>query len=61
MIGGRQTPTLAKWATEGNAVHELMHALGFTHEHHRIDRDQYVECLSNDTVNYGINGIDMQK
>lgn len=29
----------------GTAIHELMHALGFTHEQNRYERDDFVDVL----------------
>ncbi|KAK7873116.1 hypothetical protein R5R35_006346 [Gryllus longicercus] len=37
-----QTPNCAK---RGTIVHELLHALGFYHQHSSIDRDRYVKIL----------------
>ncbi|CAG5928219.1 unnamed protein product [Menidia menidia] len=43
-IGDKQVLSLQKFGCIANGVvqHELLHALGFFHEHTRSDRDQYV-------------------
>ena len=44
--GGANQVSLSPSVWPSVVAHELLHALGFTHEHQRPDRDQYV------TINY---------
>jgi len=43
--GGLQPIKLAAGCQPQEIMHEVMHALGFIHEHSRTDRDQYIEVL----------------
>ena len=45
MQGGAQTLNLAEGCGIHGAIHEFGHALGFSHEHTRTDRDSYVQIL----------------
>ncbi|CAG2102669.1 unnamed protein product [Medioppia subpectinata] len=44
-IGGKQDLQLAPNCFGRTLIHELLHALGFKHEHSRPDRDNYVEVI----------------
>ncbi|CAG2105600.1 unnamed protein product, partial [Medioppia subpectinata] len=44
-IGGKQDLQLAPNCFGRTIIHELLHALGFKHEHSRPDRDSYVEVI----------------
>nr|QNH72416.1 toxin candidate TRINITY_DN29374_c0_g2_i1 [Pachycerianthus maua] len=44
--GGKQMISLGMGCSKkGIIIHELMHSLGFVHEHSRSDRDKYVKIL----------------
>lgn len=45
-FGGQKISLHSKCINEKTIIHELMHALGFDHEHSRPDRDNYI------TINY---------
>ena len=46
-VKGKQQVSLKKngCVTVETAIHELMHALGFAHEHNRPDRDNYIQII----------------
>ncbi|CAK6976149.1 astacin-like metalloendopeptidase isoform X2 [Scomber scombrus] len=49
-IGGQQPIYVGPPCRVGNIVHEILHALGFHHEHTRMDRDHYITVLSHNIM-----------
>lgn len=45
MVGGMQPISLSDQCGPGEVMHEIMHALGFIHEHSRTNRDDFVKVL----------------
>ena len=61
-VGGMQIIRLADWATPGNVLHEMGHAIGLEHEHCRLDRDHFVKVHTRQIEkgqghNFNIQGI----
>ncbi|KAM6901460.1 zinc metalloproteinase nas-4 [Lycodopsis pacificus] len=48
--GGEQPMFIGPTCIVGNIVHEILHALGFHHEHTRMDRDAYITVLFNNIM-----------
>ncbi|XP_041667698.1 astacin-like metalloendopeptidase [Cheilinus undulatus] len=49
-IGGEQPVFVGPPCTVGNIVHEILHALGFHHEHTREDREKYITVLNHNIM-----------
>ncbi|XP_073334579.1 hatching enzyme 1.2-like isoform X2 [Pagrus major] len=49
-IGGEQQVFIGPTCMLGNIVHEILHSLGFHHEHTRTDRGQYIKVLSHNIM-----------
>ncbi|KAI3364448.1 hypothetical protein L3Q82_011236 [Scortum barcoo] len=61
-IGNSQLVSLQRFACieHGIIQHELLHALGFYHEHTRSDRDQYIRINWENINQYFVNNFDKQ-
>ncbi|KAL6096411.1 uncharacterized protein ACO6RY_05744 [Pungitius sinensis] len=49
-IGGGQSVFVGPRCNVGNVAHEVLHALGFHHEHTRMDREAHVTVLTNNIM-----------
>ncbi|XP_070982538.1 low choriolytic enzyme-like [Oncorhynchus clarkii lewisi] len=61
-VGDRQTLSLAQFGCVQHGIiqHELLHSLGFHHEHNRSDRDQYIRINWQYIYNYAIDNFQKQ-
>ncbi|XP_040914333.1 astacin-like metalloendopeptidase [Toxotes jaculatrix] len=50
LIGGEQPVFIAPQCNVGNIIHEILHALGFHHEHTRTDREQHITILTHNIM-----------
>ncbi|XP_032368033.1 astacin-like metalloprotease toxin 5 [Etheostoma spectabile] len=60
-IGGVQSVFIGPACTVGNIAHELLHALGFYHEHTRVDRDKYIIISPNNVMQGMQKNFNMQR
>lgn len=63
-IGGNQTVSISRASecvTKGIIMHELLHSLGFWHEHNRPDRDNYIQILRHNIRIDHIGDFDINK
>jgi len=60
---GKQNLSLqrSKCVNVETVIHELMHALGFEHEHNRPDRDKYIRINEDNLEGNFKNGIQIFK
>ena len=58
-VGGKQMVSLGKGCkTKGKATHEILHAIGFVHEHQRPGRDEFIQVIvENIDKRCGVDGI----
>ena len=49
-IGGKQEIYVTKSVREFKVVHEVMHTLGFWHEHQRPDRDDHIQIFEDNII-----------
>ncbi|CAL8405608.1 unnamed protein product [Arctogadus glacialis] len=45
--GGEQKLYVGPMCNVGNLAHEILHALGFHHEHTRLDRNEHIQVIEN--------------
>jgi len=50
-IGGPQNLEIYNWSIPVIISHEIKHALGWFHEHQRLDRDSFVNIINNNVQN----------
>lgn len=49
-MGGGQSVFVGPKCNVGNVAHEVLHALGFYHEHTRMDREEHVTVLTDNIM-----------